>query len=195
MAMTPSTMLPLGTEAPPFRLPDIDGKPISLDAAAGDSKGYLVAFICNHCPFVIHLREALADFGREYQDKGLAMFAISSNDAANYPADSPAKMAEEARQAGYTFPYLYDEDQEIAKAYRAACTPDFFLFNADRKLVYRGQFDASRPGNGAPVTGADLRAAADQVLAGGAVPEEGQAPSVGCNIKWKPGNAPDYFSR
>lgn len=195
MAMTPSTMLPLGTEAPPFRLPDIDGKPISLDDAAGDSKGYLVAFICNHCPFVIHLREALADFGREYQDKGLAMFAISSNDAANYPADSPAKMAEEARQAGYTFPYLYDEDQEIAKAYRAACTPDFFLFDADRKLVYRGQFDASRPGNGAPVTGADLRAAADQVLAGGAVPEEGQAPSVGCNIKWKPGNAPDYFSR
>ncbi len=192
MAMTPSTMLPLGTKAPPFTLPDTVGNPVSLGDVRGE-KGLLVMFICNHCPFVKHLRDDLTKFGREYQVQGLGVVAISSNDVVHYPDDHPDKMAQEALEARYTFPYLYDETQEVAKAYRAACTPDFFLFNADLELAYRGQFDSSRPGNGKPVTGADLRAAADAVVNGTAVPEN-QWPSVGCNIKWKPGNAPDYFA-
>ncbi len=190
MARTPSTMLPLGTPAPDFNLPDVDGDLTSLDDFAG-APALLVMFICNHCPFVVHLREALAAFGTEYGEQ-IAIVAINSNDANAYPADAPDKMADEAADAGYTFPYLFDATQEVAKAYQAACTPDFFLFDAERKLVYRGQFDDSRPGNGKPITGADLRAAVDAVLAGKA-PSEEQAPSLGCNIKWKPGNEPSYF--
>ena len=190
MALTPSTMLELGTPLPPFRLPDPEGKMVTSDEFAG-SPALLVAFICNHCPYVKHLRDGLAEFARDYQGSGLAMVAISSNDAANYPDDSPAKMAEEVEQAGYVFPYLYDESQEVAKAYRAACTPEFYLFDADRRLVYRGQFDDSRPENGRPVTGADLRAAVDALLAGQPIPPD-QTPGIGCNIKWKPGQEPDY---
>lgn len=192
MVRTPSTMLPLGTPAPDFALPDVDGKTVKL-ADFADSKGLLVVFMCNHCPFVIHLAEALAAFGEEYLAKGLAMVGISSNDVDNYPADSPDKMALEAEARGYTFPYLYDGSQDVAKAYRAACTPDFFLFDADHKLVYRGQFDSSRPDSGVKPTGADLRAACDAVLAG-KKPSEKQLPSIGCNIKWKPGAEPDYFN-
>jgi len=190
MAQTPSTMLALGTPAPDFSLPEpATGKTVSLGDFQ-DAPALLVMVICNHCPFVKHIRTELARFGRDYQAKGLSMVAISANDVANYPDDSPAKIAEEAQT--YPFPYLYDEKQAIAKAYRAACTPDFFLFDADRKLVYRGQFDASRPGNNVPVTGADLRAAVDEVLAGQPVSPE-QKPSIGCNIKWKAGNEPDYY--
>ncbi|GIW41874.1 MAG: thioredoxin family protein [Candidatus Binatia bacterium] len=187
MAQTPSKMVPLGTPAPPFRLPNIDGRMVSLEDFRG--KPLLVMFICNHCPFVQHIRHALAEFGREYQGKGLGIVAINSNDVSAYPDDSPEKMAEEARKVGYTFPYLFDETQEVAKAYGAACTPDFFLYDASHKLVYRGQFDSSRPSNGIPVTGEDLRAAADAVLEGRPVPQD-QKPSIGCNIKWKPGNEP-----
>ena len=190
MAATPSTMLPLGTPAPGFDLPNTTGKgTVSLEGAAG--KPLLVMFICNHCPFVKHVREQLAAIGRDYQSKGLAVVAISSNDAEHYPDDSPDKMTAEAAEAGYTFPYLYDESQQVAKAYRAACTPDFYLFDADHKLAYRGQLDPSRPKNNIPVTGSDLRAAIDAVLAGRPVPEP-QLPSIGCNIKWKPGNAPGH---
>lgn len=192
MVKTASTMLPLGTAAPAFSLPNVDGKTVSLDNSSG-KRGLLVMFICNHCPFVKHLRAGLAEFGRDYQAKGLGIVAISSNDVSTHPDDSPEKMKEEAKSAGYTFPYLYDESQAAAKAYKAACTPDFFLFDANRKLVYRGQFDSSRPGNGLPVTGADLRAAADAVLAGKPVPEP-QRPSIGCNIKWKEGQEPQYFT-
>ncbi len=184
-------MLPLGTKAPDFRLPDPRGKMVSLSELAG-APALLVAFMCNHCPFVKHLRGGLAQLARDYAPRGLAVLGISSNDVANYPADSPAKMAEEAQAAGYTFPYLYDETQEVAKAYRAACTPDFYLFDKKQLLVYRGQFDDSRPGNGIPVTGRDLRSAIDAVLGGKPVAST-QKPSIGCNIKWKPGNAPDYF--
>ncbi len=183
MAATPSKMVPLGTKAPPFRLPDPAGKIVSLDDFA-DKPALLVMFICNHCPYVKHIRSALAQFAREYIPKGLAIVGINSNDISQYPEDSPEKMAEEAREAGYIFPYLFDETQEVAKAYGAACTPDFFLFDRERKLVYRGQFDDSRPGSNVPVTGADLRAAVDAVLAGRPVPEK-QKPSLGCNIKWK----------
>jgi peroxiredoxin len=190
MVKTASTMLQLGTKAPEFALPNIDGSVVSL-ADFADKKGLLVVFMCNHCPFIKHLRTELAEFGNEYQGKGLGVVGISSNDVANYPDDSPEKMAEEAADAGYQFPYLYDESQEVAKAYKAACTPDFFLFDADMTLAYRGQFDDSRPGNDLPVTGADLRAACDQVLAGEAVPVE-QKPSIGCNIKWIA--APEYFT-
>jgi peroxiredoxin len=191
MALTPSTMLPLGTAAPDFKLPDTGGKIVSL----ADFKGQpalLVIFICNHCPYVIHLRAGLAQLGRDYIPRNVGMVGISSNDTANYPADSPDKMKEEAKKAGYLFPYLYDETQAVARSYRAACTPDIFLFDKNQRLVYRGQFDASRPNNGIPVTGNDLRAALDAVLAGKAV-SENQIPSIGCNIKWKAGNAPDYF--
>lgn len=191
MARTESTMLALGTVAPAFRLPDTTGKKVALEDVA-KGRGTLVIFLCNHCPFVKHLRQGLADFAREYSARGLSIVGISSNDVASHPEDSPEKMVEEARSAGYVFPYLYDEDQTVAKAYQAACTPDFFLFDAERKLVYRGQFDASRPGNGVPVTGSDLRAAADAVL-GGRKPAADQKPSLGCNIKWKPGNAPKYY--
>ncbi|HEX5315987.1 MAG TPA: thioredoxin family protein, partial [Candidatus Kapabacteria bacterium] len=184
---TPSTMLPLGTTAPDFKLPDPSGKVTSLSDFK-NTPALLVAFICNHCPFVKHIRDEFAAFAKEYQARGVGIVAISSNDAANYPDDSPAKMAEESKQAGYTFPYLYDETQEVAKAYRAACTPDFFLFDRDHRLVYRGQFDDSRPSNGRPVTGKDLRNALDAVLAGQAIGGD-QKPSVGCNIKWKRENA------
>ena len=190
MVKTASTMLQLGTTAPDFSLPDIDSSVVSL-ADFSDKKGLLVVFMCNHCPFIKHLRKELAEFGNEYQGKGLGVVGISSNDVANYPDDSPAKMVEEATDAGYQFPYLYDESQEVAKAYKAACTPDFFLFDAGMALAYRGQFDDSRPGNDLPVTGADLRAACDQVLAGESVPVE-QKPSIGCNIKWI--EAPEYFT-
>jgi len=191
MAETPSRMLPLGTPAPDFALPDTDRRTVTRDSLA-DAPALLVMFICNHCPFVKHIRSGLARFGRDYAGKGLAIVAINANDVSAYPADSPEKMAEEAKAAGYTFPYLYDETQEVARAYGAACTPDFFLFDRARKLVYRGQFDASRPSNRAPVTGSDLRAAADAVLAGRPVPED-QRPSIGCNIKWKPGNEPSAW--
>jgi thiol-disulfide isomerase/thioredoxin len=190
MALTPSTMLELGTLLPPFRLPDPSGKVVASDDFK-DSPALLVAFICNHCPYVKHLRRELAQFAEDYQGSGLAMVAINANDVSNYPDDSPAKMAEEVEQAGYVFPYLYDESQEVAKAYRAACTPEFYLFDADRRLVYRGQFDDSRPESGRPVTGADLRSAVDALLAGRPL-EPDQTPSIGCNIKWKPGNEPDY---
>ncbi len=192
MSLTPSTMLPLGTNAPDFRLPDtVSGKTLAL-ADFAVAPALLVAFICNHCPFVEHIRAGLAQIGREYQARGVAVVAISSNDVGTHPQDGPAKMAAEARTAGYTFPYLYDETQAVAKAYRAACTPDFFLFDTSRRLVYRGQLDDSRPGSRLPVTGADLRAAIEAVLAGKAA-SPNQKPSIGCNIKWKPGNAPDYF--
>ena len=190
MVKTASTMLDLGTKAPDFSLPaaGTDGA-VSLSDFAG--KPTLVMFICNHCPFVKHLRSALAEFGSDYESKGLAVVAISSNDADAYPDDSFEKMAEEKADAGYTFPYLYDEDQSVAKAYKAACTPDFFLFDAQHRLAYRGQFDDSRPGDGKPITGGDLRGAAEQVLSGAPVPED-QTPSIGCNIKWK--DAPSYFT-
>lgn len=193
MARTPSTMLPLGTTAPDFKLPDTNGNLVSLSDFKG-KPALLVMFICNHCPYVKHLRDALAQLAREYQPRGIAVVGISSNDVENYPEDGPAKMAEEAKAADYTFPYLHDASQAIAKAYRAACTPDFFLFGPDRRLVYRGQFDDSRPGNGIPVTGKDLRAALDSLLASRSVSAD-QKPSLGCNIKWKPGNEPEYFSQ
>lgn len=190
MARTPSTMLELGTAAPDFRLPDATGKETALGDFA-EAKGLVVAFICNHCPFVIHIREGLAQFGRDYQEGSLAIVAINSNDTMSYPDDAPDRMLEEIETAGYVFPYLVDDSQEVARAYRAACTPDFFLFDADRRLAYRGQFDASRPDSAIPVTGNDLRAAADAVLAG-ETPAADQRPSLGCNIKWKAGNEPGY---
>lgn len=192
MVKTASTMLPLGTSAPPFSLPNVDGKLVSLSDFK-KSRGLIVIFMCNHCPFVKHLRSALAAFGRECQARGIAVVGISSNDVASHPDDSPAKMAEEHQSAGYTFPYLYDATQEVAIAYKAACTPDFYLFDADMTLVYRGQFDSSRPSNGQPVTGSDLRAAVEALLAG-SPPLERQRPSIGCNIKWIPGTEPDYFT-
>lgn len=191
MSLTPSTMLELGTPAPTFSLPDTSGKIVNL-ADFSDAKALLVVFMCNHCPYVKHLRHALAAFGREYQEKHLAMVGINSNDADNYPDDAPGKMQAEVEENGYTFPYLFDASQDVAKAYRAACTPDFFLFDGLQKLVYRGQYDDSRPGKDAPITGYDLRAAADKVLAGDK-PSMEQTPSIGCNIKWKPGAEPDYF--
>ena len=191
MARTPSTMLPLGTSAPDFSLMNVDGRLVSLDDFA-HSPALLVMFICNHCPYVKHVADQLAQLGREYLERGAAIVAISSNDVATHPADSPEQMVAEAEERGYLFPYLYDETQEVAQAYRAACTPDFFLFDTDKKLVYRGQLDASRPDSGIPVTGADLRAALDAVLAG-KKPSTDQKASLGCNIKWAPGNEPDYF--
>ena len=191
MVRTPSTMQPLGIDAPDFSLPNIDGQTVSL-SDFDQAPGLLVVFMCNHCPFVVHLADALAEFAREYTEKGLAIVGISSNDIENYPDDSPELMVAEAQRRGYVFPYLYDETQEVAKTYRAACTPDFFLYDADKKLAYRGQFDSTRPDSGATPTGADLRAACDAVLAGQA-PSDSQTPSIGCNIKWKPGAAPDYF--
>ena len=184
-------MLPLGTKAPDFRLPDPDGKMYSL-ADFQKAPALLVVFMCNHCPYVKHVRAGLAALARDYRDQGVAVVGISSNDVTNYPADSPAKMAEEARAAGYIFPYLYDETQDVAKAYRAACTPDFFLFDQNQRLAYRGQLDDSRPGNGLPVTARDIRMALDALLAGKPVAGS-QNPSIGCNIKWKSGNEPEYF--
>ncbi len=178
-----STMVPLGSRAPDFALPDTDGRIVSLSDFEG-APGLLVMFICNHCPYVQHLRSALAEFGREYGERGLAIVAINSNDPETYPEDSPEAMRREKEVAGYPFPYLFDETQDVARAYGAACTPDFFLFDRDRRLVYRGQFDDSRPKNNIPITGRDLRAAADAVLAG-RKPEGEQLPSIGCSIKWR----------
>jgi peroxiredoxin len=180
-------------KAPRFRLPDTKGRLVLLDDFEG-APALLVAFLCNHCPFVRHIRLHFAQLAAEYLGRGVAIVAISSNDPERYPEDGPEKMAEEAEALSYPFPYLYDETQEVAKAYRAACTPDFYVFDRERRLVYRGQMDDSRPGNGRPINGADLRTALDAVLKGQPVPEE-QKPSLGCNIKWKPGNEPDYFSR
>jgi peroxiredoxin len=191
MSLTPSTMLPLGTIAPDFKLPDTNGNTVAL----GDFReppALLVVFMCNHCPYVKHIRTGLAQLARDYLPRGVAIVGINSNDVATYPEDSPAEMKAEVKAAGYLFPYLFDETQAVAKAYRAACTPDLYLFDKNRKLVYRGQFDDSRPGNGLAVTGKDLRAALDAVLAGKPVPPD-QKPGIGCNIKWQAGNAPDYF--
>jgi peroxiredoxin len=183
MALTPSTMLPLGTLAPDFRLPDTNGKTVAL-ADFKSAPALAVIFICNHCPYVKHIRATLAEVAREYQKRGVAFVAINSNDVENYPADSPENMALEVKQIGYTFPYLYDETQAVAKAYNAACTPDLYVFDQHQKLVYRGQFDGSRPGNGVAVSGEDLRSALDAILAGKQVSPH-QKPSIGCNIKWK----------
>ncbi len=191
MVRTPSTMLPLGTPAPDFSLLNVDGKTVSL-SDFDEAPALLVIFMCNHCPFVIHVADPLAQLAQEYLARGVVIVGINSNDVATYPADSPEQMVAEAEQRGYTFPYLYDETQEAAHAYKAACTPDFFLFDADKQLVYRGQMDSSRPDSGIPVTGEDLRAALDAVLAG-EKPCEDQRPSLGCNIKWKSGNEPEYF--
>jgi peroxiredoxin len=183
MALTPSTMVALGTAAPSFSLPDTAGSTVSLPRA-GEHAAVLVVFMCNHCPYVKHVADELARLGRELPARGIAMFGINSNDAERYPADNPEAMAREVEARGYVFPYLFDEDQSVARAYRAACTPDFFLFDAELKLAYRGELDDSRPGNGKPVTGAALRAAIDAVLDGRPVSAE-QVPSMGCNIKWK----------
>jgi peroxiredoxin len=191
MARTPSRMLELGTIAPGFRLPDVvTGEPIGLDDFP-TAKGFLIAFICNHCPFVQLIRHEFARYGREYSAKGIAVIAINSNDFGSYPEDSPEAMATDARRFGYTFPYCVDADQSVAKAYEAACTPDFFLFDAERRLVYRGQFDGARPGSDLPVTGVDLRNASDALLEGRSIAAD-QIASLGCNIKWKPGNEPAY---
>jgi peroxiredoxin len=189
---TVSTMLPLGKPAPAFSLVNVDGQTVSLDDFAG-APALLVMFICNHCPYVKHVAPALARLGREYQQQGVAVVAINSNDTVSYPDDAPDQMRREVQQRGYTFPYLLDENQAVAKAYGAACTPDFYVFDRTRKLVYRGQMDASRPGSNIPVTGEDLTAAIDAVLAGKPVSEK-QRPSLGCNIKWKAGNEPEYFN-
>lgn len=192
MALTPSTMLTLGTPAPSFQLPDVvSEQTISLDTFAG-KKGLLVMFICQHCPFVKHVKHELAKIGQDYTSQDLGIVAISANDVANYPDDSPDKLKLMAQTEGFNFPFCYDETQAIAKAYQAACTPDFFLFDAQQKLVYRGQLDDSRPGNNIPITGKDLRNAIEAVLAAKEVSPE-QKPSVGCNIKWKPGNEPEYY--
>jgi peroxiredoxin len=182
-----TTTLPLGTKAPHFRLPDPHGKQVSSDDFGG-APALLVAFLCNHCPYVKHVQSSFAALAKEYQKRGVGIVGISSNDVEAFPEDGPEKMAEEIVSAGYTFPYLYDESQEVAKAYRAVCTPDFFLFDSEQRLVYRGQFDDSRPKSNVPVTGADLRAALDAVLEGRPVPSDPN-PSVGCSIKWKTGNA------
>lgn len=192
MARVASTMLPLGTLAPDFQLPDVFGETISLATMKG-KQGLLVMFICKHCPFVKHVEAQLAQIGKDYEDKNLGIVAISANDASNYPDDAPDQLQAMAKELGFTFPLCYDETQETAKAYTAACTPDFFLFDGNRSLVYRGQLDDSRPGNDQPVTGQDLRNAIDAVLAGKPISDM-QKPSIGCNIKWKPGNAPAYFS-
>ncbi len=192
MVKTASTMMPLGTKAPDFALVNVDGRRVSLSDFE-DASALIVIFLCNHCPFVKHLADGLAAFARDYRDRNVAIVGINSNDVSSYPADSPEEMVREAAQRGYDFPYLYDESQDVARSYRAACTPDFFLFDGRRQLVYRGQFDSSRPGSGVPVTGKDLRAAVDAVLAGHEVGEE-QRPSIGCNIKWKAGGEPDYFN-
>lgn len=191
MALTPSTMLKLGTSAPDFTLPDVvSGKTISLPTFSG-KKGLLVMFICRHCPYVVHVKEELARIGKDYQGKEIGIVAISANDAADYPDDAPGKLKEMAKALGLSFPFCYDATQETAKAYTAACTPDFFLFDEKRKLVYRGQLDDSRPGNGKPLTGKDLRCAMDAVLSGQPVSPD-QKPSIGCNIKWKKGLSPAY---
>lgn len=192
MVRTASTMLPLGNSAPDFSLPDYDGKIVSLSDFQG-RKALLVVFMCNHCPFVKHVAPELAKLTDEYQRLGVGVVGISSNDIANHPDDAPDKMKVEAAQQGYHFPYLYDADQRVATAYRAACTPDFYVFDADFKLVYRGQMDDTRPKQGTVPTGRDLRAALDALLAGKEIPQP-QRPSIGCNIKWKTGAEPGYFN-
>jgi thiol-disulfide isomerase/thioredoxin len=192
MVKTASTMLPLGTIAPDFRLPNIDGTMLSLgDIATG--KGLVVMFICNHCPFVKHVAPELVRLANDYEPRGIRFVGISSNDVVAYPDDSPEMMKKEAAEMGYEFPYLYDETQQVAQAYRAACTPDFFVFDGDTRLVYRGQLDDSRPGNGKPLDGSDMRRALEQILSGAQVPTD-QRPSIGCNIKWKRGSEPTYFN-
>jgi peroxiredoxin len=191
MVLTPSTMLPLGTKAPDFSLPNVDGSMVSLRDLAG-APALLVIFMCNHCPYVKHVAPELAKLARDYRAKGVAVVAINSNDVSSHPDDSPEQMVHEVERRGYTFPYLFDETQEVAKDYHAACTPDFYVFDGNQKLAYRGQLDASRPDTGVPLTGQDLRAALDAVLAGRKAPID-QKPSIGCNIKWKPGNEPEYF--
>ncbi len=191
MALTASTMLELGTQAPDFHLPDPEGNTVSL-SDFDEAQALLIVFMANHCPFVKHILDGLVALVKEYQPRGVAAVGISSNDVDSYPEDRPELMGTLAREKGFTFPYLYDETQEVAKRYHAACTPDFFLFDEERRLVYRGQMDDSRPGSNVPVTGADLRVALDAVLEGRPVPER-QRPSMGCNIKWKPGNEPEYF--
>jgi len=192
MSLTPSTMLELQTQAPDFKLPDVvTGKTITLSSFS-DKKALLVMFICRHCPYVQHIKTALGKLGKDYMAKDIGIVAISANDAATHPDDAPESLKEFAKEEGYTFAFCYDQSQAVAKAYTAACTPDFFLFNKDRKLVYRGQLDESRPGNGKPVTGRDLRAAMDAVLADKPV-NPNQVPSIGCNIKWRAGNEPNYF--
>ena len=191
MVKTESTMLPLGSTAPPFSLMNVDGQIVTLDNFS-DSRALLVMFICNHCPYVIHVADQLAVLGHEYMQKGVGVVAISANDISTHPADSPEQMVREAEDRGYPFPYLYDQDQSVAKAYRAACTPDFFVFDKNHQLTYRGQLDDSRPGSGIPVTGVDLRAALDATLANEPVADP-QKPSLGCNIKWIEGQAPEYF--
>lgn len=190
MAKTPSTMRELGTEAPDFTLLE---PATSRLVAKSEFEGQplLVAFICNHCPFVIHIKNVFAAFAAEYSERGIAVVAVNSNDITHYPDDHPEKMTQLARETGFSFPYLFDETQEVAKAYGAACTPDFFLFDADHRLVYRGRFDGATPGNNEPVTGMELRAACDALLEGTPMPTD-QKPSVGCNIKWKAGNEPEY---
>jgi thiol-disulfide isomerase/thioredoxin len=192
MVKTASTMLPLGTRAPEFSLLNVDGRTMTLASFERDP-ALLVIFMCNHCPFVKHIAPKLAELASEYQQQGVAVVAINPNDAANYPDDSPERMIHEVEERGYPFPYLYDETQEVAKAYHAACTPDFFLFDKKRQLAYRGQLDSSRPGNNIPVSGEDLTRAVYAVLAGKPVPEP-HKPSIGCNIKWKPRNEPEYFN-
>ncbi|MBN1517514.1 thioredoxin family protein [Candidatus Sumerlaeota bacterium] len=192
MAETPSQMMRLDTEAPDFALRNVvDDREIKRDDFRGQ-RGLLVAFICNHCPFVKIMKDQLSQLGRDLREKDIGMVAICSNDAGNYPDDHPDKMKADAARYGYPFPYLHDENQDVAKAYRAACTPDFFLFDANFKLIYRGQFDDARPGNGLPVSGSDIRMAVNALL-GGKPPIDTQKPSIGCNIKWKPGNEPDYY--
>lgn len=191
MVRTASTMLPLGTTAPDFSLPDTDGKQVSLADFDG-RKALLVIFMCNHCPYVKHVADQIKALSDDYMSRGVAVVGISSNDVEKHPDDSPEAMAQEKAARGYSFPYLYDADQSVAQAYAAACTPDFYLFDGDKKLVYRGQLDASRPKTDIPVTGKDLRAAIDAVLDGESPPQD-QTPSIGCNIKWKAGNEPQYF--
>ena len=193
MVDTHSTMAPLGTQSPPFSLPDTEGKVVSLNDYR-DSPALLVVFLCNHCPFVKHILPHFVELAREYRRRGVGIVGISSNDVSNYPDDGPEKMAELSKAMDFSFPYLYDESQQVAKAYGAVCTPDFYLFDGEGRLVYRGQMDDSRPSNGRPVTGADLRAALDAVLDGRPVSDD-QKPSMGCNIKWKLGNEPGYFRR
>lgn len=193
MSLTPSTMLELGTEAPDFTLASPKGEKYSMKNQTVD-KGLLIIFMCNHCPYVLHIRKRLVEKVRDYQELGITVVAINSNDYTAYPDDSPDKMALAAQEFSFSFPYLVDERQETARAYRAACTPDFFLFDKDKKLVYRGQFDSARPGNNKDINGEDLTEAIESLVAGKAVSSE-QRPSMGCNIKWKPGNEPDYFGR
>ena len=191
MVRTPSTMLPLGTEAEDFSLTNVDGQTLSFADVAGE-RGTVLMFICNHCPLVKHVANELAAIGYEYMPKGVGMVAINSNDVAAHTADSPEQMIHESEQRGYSFPYLFDETQEVAKTYGAACTPDFYIFDGNHKLVYRGQLDGSRPDSGVPVTGEDLRKAIDALLESRPLPQP-QHPSIGCNIKWRPGNEPQYF--